>query len=339
MKSYSFTKILCLTACCSGLLLPSLSRAQGQETHEVTIAKLGVKNPPFIVSNPFYGLTDTMRGIKDTFVYGKISKVQARIALINRKAAELLKMRQVAPGNAKLMSRALAEYQLAIYQYTLAANQLTSDEVLESDEADALMDTITATTFLHMRLIDERIAESTSNADQAVLGEVRDRFADASIRLFADVFGMDSVRLRLASLGLIDGTVVDNETILTTIRNAEMFSTLAKRAFALEKTQDATAFLELRADLLESVAGSLVVATPPTQALSKAVSRAATSLLSIEAAAPAIDTTLFEGLQSLAGTRTERLQTLSFLLNTKALQQSTELTSLRNGLLLEAFSR
>jgi hypothetical protein len=339
MKSYSFTKVFCVAACCCGLLAPGVSFAQGQETNEVTIAKLGVKNPPFIVSNPFYSFTDTMRGIKDTFVYGTISKVQARISLINRKAAELLKMRQVAPGNAKLLSRALAEYQLATYQYALAANQLTSEEVLASDEADALMDTITATTFLHMRLIDERIAESTNNADQAVLGELRDRFADTSIRLFTEVFGLSSVKVRLVNLGLAGAENEESFDALTAIRNAEMFSTLAKRSFALEKTAEATAFLAIRAELLDAVASSLAVHVPASQALSKAVSRAATSLLSIAAEAPTVDGALFEGLQALAGSKAERVQTLSYLLNTKSLQQSAELTSLRNGLLLEVFSR
>lgn len=323
-----------LIAVC-GACLPFTAFAQAPNARgAVTIAVLGVEKPAVIVSNPFYGMTDMFRGMKDSFASGNVNKLLVRIDTLNRKAAELLKMREVAPGNNRLTSKALSEYQVAVYQYSFAAGKLQAADLASNDTTRDLAQTLVQTAIIHLRLIDELLATAVQSSDKAVLTDILESFTDANIRLFDEVIGIDSVRLQLPVTG-----------DMTEVRIAEMLSLLAKRAATLGTTDLAQTFLSMRASLLDTIALRLAATPSAPEQFSAKIAQVATfaapAAVSMAMSAPTtqVDEQAFMELSQLAGGSAERAQTLSYLLSRPELLQNESLMALRNGLLMEVFSR
>ena len=269
-------------------------------SRSITVNRLGVAKPAILVGNPFYELTDRVRGMSVRLASGKTGKVSALLDLLDRKAAELITTESVAPDNAKLISRAVTEYQLVAYQFAVAAGQLSASD-LDSDDAAAFADKVIDTVFTNLQLIDEHLAAGDMSVDQAVLSDVFVRLADATVRMFSEVIGFDSVRIRL----LVSGDDAD----LDTVRTAEMSAALAKRAAAVNNNDAARQLLSLRGAILDAVADRIGDDISPAD------------------------------IGALSGSHSERIQTVSYLLGKKNLGQNADLINLRNRFLIEVFAK
>lgn len=259
--------------------------------------------PAIIASNPLYGLVDFFRGVggSEPFISGRVAKVSVRLAVLDRKAAELLKMRSVAPDNVKMLSKAVNEYQRAVYQYAFAAAPLAAADISSDPRAEEFIDSVVNSTLTHVRLIDELLSVSTKNTEQAVLGDMLDTLADASAKAFAGAIGTESIRVRL---------VADSEYRgITMVRNAEALALLAKNAATLGHNAVSQELLSMRLAILNIFAPQLTH-----------------------------ETTLSEFSQ-LVGSRNERIQTISYLLSLPELSQNSDLINLRNQLLIQVFSK
>ncbi len=330
-SSNTFVSQLTIAAFVGLVLLPSASAAE-YSIGGVSRKDIGVSEPAFIVSNPLYGMIDTVRDVKESFVVGRLDKVSSRLKLIDRKAAELIKMRDIAPDNARLLKRAISEYQTAIYQFNVAANKLTSSDLLNDAGADAFIDAILNSTLIHLRLIDELLASSVTTTDVAILGDMFDHFADTSVKLFIDVFGFDSVKLRLTERSTHG---------LAAVREAEMFGVLARHAADFGYTTAAQQLLGLRAQILDSFASELgaVSNTGPTAKMSASIASFAAGVTRSAAPAATIDESAFDDFSRLVGGQAERIQTISYLLSRPELLSNQQLVNLRNSLLIQVFSK
>lgn len=323
------TTIVCSVSLCA-LISPSVLAAE-YSVGGVSRKDIGVSEPAFIVSNPLYGMIDTVRGVNDSFVIGRLDKLASRLKIIDRKSAELIKMRDVAPDNARLLNRAIKEYQGAIYQFNVAAAKLTSADLIDDSEADAFIDTILNSTLIHLRLIDELLASSVTTTDIAILSDMFDRFADTSVKLFIDVFGFDSVRLRLADRS-VEG--------LAAVREAEMFGVLAKHAVDFDDTTAAQQLLSLRAQILDTFASKLSSpSTAPVAKLSAGIATFAAGVAHSSDPESSVDEVIFDEFSRLVGGQAERIQTISYLLSRPELLSNQQLIDLRNGLLIQVFSK
>lgn len=204
----------------------------------VTFAKLGVNEPAIIISNPFYGFTNLVHGVKETMNTEGSDKVALRADQLNRKAAELIKMRSVAPDRVKLLSQALGEYQFAVYQYAFAINRLTPDDVTGGEFAYAQ----TQTMLMNLRLIDDLLASVSASSDQAVLTDLADRLSASASYLFTGVIGLANITTYVLSMS----------APFDLVRNAEMFALLAKQAAGQGENDLAKEFLAIRTELLNA---------------------------------------------------------------------------------------
>ena len=303
MKKYIITS--CSLFCLTTMLVPvTFASAKTTESapsnHAVDYSSLRVANPTFLVGNPFYGIIDSVRGMSVTWASGRLGRVSALIDQLNRKAAELLKIRSIAPDNTRLISRATNEYQLAVYQYKVAARQLTTDDIT-ADTSGTFIDNLINATFTNLRFIDEQLAYGPASSEQAVLTDVFDQLTEATVKLFSDAVGFDSVRIRvLAASGSNNSS---------DIRVAEMCAVLGKRAAAMATPDAARQLFALRGTLLDAVAGDIG------------------------------DKISAAEIGALAGSHTERIQTISYLLGQKDLSSNADLINLRNRFLLEVFSK
>ena len=301
---FTFAKTMCVLSAVA-MAMPagfaSARSAQAQMVNRpITIKRLGVPKPAILVGNPFYDLTDLVRGMNVRLASGKTAKVSALLDLLDRKAAELITTESVAPDNAKLISRAVTEYQLVAYQFAVAAGQLSASD-LAGDDAPAFADKVIDTIFTNLQLIDERLADGDMSVDHAVLSDVFVRLSDATVRLFSEVIGFDSVRVRLL--------VGEDDVDLDAVRTAEMCAALAKRAAAVNNSEAARQLLSLRGAILDTVA----------------------ELVDDEISVADIG--------ALAGSHTERIQTVSYLLGKKDLAKNADLVNLRNRFLIEVFAK
>jgi hypothetical protein len=323
------TTIVCSISLCA-LITPSVLAAE-YSVGGVSRKDIGVNEPAFIVSNPLYGMIDTVRGVNDSFVIGRLDKLTSRLKIIDRKSAELIKMRDIAPDNARLLNRAIKEYQGSIYQFNVAAAKLTSADLIDDSEADPFIDTILNSTLIHLRLIDELLASSVTTTDIAILSDMFDRFADTSVKLFIDVFGFDSVRLRLADRS-VEG--------LAAVREAEMFGVLAKHAADFDDTTAAQQLLSLRAQILDTFASKLSSpSATPVAKLSAGIATFAAGITHSSAPESSVDEVVFDEFSRLVGGQAERIQTISYLLSRPELLSNQQLIDLRNGLLIQVFSK
>jgi hypothetical protein len=333
MKSLASKIVLSLSI--SALIVPAgfvVARTSKNSTTygAVTVPALGVDEPAILASNPFYGLTDLVRGMKDSFASGRLNKASVKLDTLNLKAAQLLKIRSIAPDNTKSITKALNEYQLASYQYTIALARLTADDFKGEDAAGAVSEFINSS-LVNLRFIDDLLATTQTNSEQALLGEVFERLAQGTVKLFVDVIGFANVRVHI-----IGNLPTDS---LIAIRNAEMIAGLAKEATAMGYTDAAQEFMSLRVSLLDDIADALVGghagATAP---------KLMSASLSLMPPAPNTPVSHLQANQIsefsiLAGSAAERIQTLSYLLSTEQLAQDTDLIALRNQLLIKVFSK
>ncbi len=290
------TAVICSLSICA--LAAPAAFAASSRVEAVTISDLvGSDVPAIVVSNPLYGFIDMLRGVKDPFVAGRVGKLSSRLSILDRKAAELLKMRDVAPGNAKLIGRAVTEYQVAVYQYGVAASQVTIADI-DASAAD-FVGQVVADTITHLRLLDELLAGSATTANQAVIGDMLDDFADTSVKLFDGSFDLDKVATQLAN-GKMEP--------LSAVRQAEMLAILAKHAAGLGYTDAAQRFLSVRVSLLDMVASEY-------------------------------DSSGFADFSLLVGSQAERIQTISYLLSRPELMGNSDMITLRNQLLIQVFSK
>ncbi len=293
----------------------------------VNVQAFGVAEPAILASNPFYGLSDLVRDMQESFASGRLGKAQAKLATLNLKAAQLLKIRSVAPDNTKSIVKALSEYQLAVYQYTIAAARLTGDDFKTSDAAADFVNS----GLVNLRFIDDLLAASQTSADQALLSEIFDRLAQGTVKLFVDDIGLTAVRLQISGAPISDPFIA--------VRTAEMIAALAKAATVLEYTDAAQELMALRISLLDAVAG--VLAGGQDGAAAPKLLSASLSLMPAAPNTPVSHLQLDQvsQLNILAGSAAERIQTLSYLLSTKEFAQDSDLITLRNQLLIKIFSK
>ena len=331
--SISFKQLLLSCVCTSTacLILPAAAAAAGIRGG-VDIQALGVDEPAILASNPFYGLTDSVRGMSVKFTSDKVGKTLALITQLNRKAAELIKMRAVAPEKSKLISKALSVYQLAAYQYSFAALRLTPADIAADERGAKLSSALFDAALLHVRFVDELLSESPSLADQAVLTDIVSRLGETNVRLFTETIGLESTKLLIAELPTDD--------LIQTIRNAEALALLAKRAALLKQTEAAQTFSAMRENLLDAAVPA-IVAAPAAKSAGESLARVATFAVSAALPLPPAGASQesIALLSELAGSHSERIQTISYLLTKDGLAGNPELVSLRNQFLIEVLSK
>jgi hypothetical protein len=259
----------------------------------------GVESVAIIANNPLYGLKSTVGWVKGYFAPSDPKeKTLSEVSRLDQSAAELVKASQVGPKNAKLMLKAMTEYQIAVYNFTIALSKssLSSDQQPDENFARGISQAI----IRHARFIDEMNGwKYLTNAHQALLRDITDRFEISATTAIETLIGAQHF-LTIANQDIASLSVPDQ------IRLAEVFSVLAKAAAHNQDDELARLLLTARIDLLASIASSSSEEVVST-------------------------------LSSIAGSESERLQTAAFFLTTNELKENQQLVDLRNQLLIKMF--
>ncbi len=189
---------------------------------------------------------------------------------------------------------------LSEYQQAVYAYAIALSHVTVSDLSPAAQATISTTIAHHSRFIDDISGwQLRTNAQAVVLRDLAEKMNSVTVLAFNSLIKSD-LFLAKATEGLTTKSAIEQ------IRTAETLNVLAKAAANSGNTTIAKELLDVRTQILQTVA---------TQNQSEVVA----------------------GLGSIAGSASERLQTILFLSNTTQLQNNAALVDLKNQLLIKAF--
>src|SRR5262249_7632895 len=143
-----------------------------------------------LANNPLYGLKSTVGWVAGRFApTDPKEKAVSEAGRLNQAAADLVKSYEVGPKNSKLMLKALTEYQVAIYNFTIALSKINASGTQGSDDFAALM---TQTIAQHTRFIDEMSGwKYLNNAHQALLRDISDRFGASVVATMSGTIGAE----------------------------------------------------------------------------------------------------------------------------------------------------
>ncbi|GEM_PF-2519582 len=142
-------------------------------------------NPGILPTNPFYFLKEFGRGVKMFFIFDSVSKIDYQLDVLNDKAAELSKISDLNPSNAKAIERAITNY---TENATRLRNQLASlKETSNNPNVDKLLKKLDERVIKHNTLFDDLKQKNTDLSDsideaESVLNDIgnkdKEKFGD-----------------------------------------------------------------------------------------------------------------------------------------------------------------
>lgn len=124
-----------------------------QNAETVTAADLGVSDPGFLPTNPFYFLKEFGRNVQRAFTFNSVSKVELELKITNEKAAEVKKIQEIVPNDNNAIIKGLENYKNS--QEALK-NRLESLNISSTTPGiNKLMNSIAVDSVLHQKVLDE----------------------------------------------------------------------------------------------------------------------------------------------------------------------------------------
>lgn len=119
----------------------------------ITAADLGVEDPGILPTSRFYFFKNWGRSIQRALTFNPVKKAELELDIANQQAAEIAKMKEVAPQRTDAIEKAAANYQANIdrLQNRLGALKETS----QNPNVDKLMEKLADRSVKHQQLFDE----------------------------------------------------------------------------------------------------------------------------------------------------------------------------------------
>ncbi len=297
----SFIKIAAACSCVSLLAAPFCANAKTNvlAMGSVTTQTFGVPYVAITAGNPFYDLTKTFGEVKDYFSSGDpVNRLTIETDNLNQVGAELIAAYQINPKGNKMMVKALTNYQREIYNYALALSHVSPTDIADQDSS--ISEVISLTIAHHLRFIDDMGGwQFKTNAQVALLRDISDKMNTTSVATLSSLVGDAAFINSLTER-------VGDQSITEQIRTAETLNILAKAVANSGNNVVAKELLDARTTILLALTNANVA-----------------EVVSV--------------LASTAGSPTERLQTVLFLVSQPAFATSSALIDLKNQLLIKAF--
>ena len=103
------------------------------KSQEVTTKDLGVSDPGMLPGNPFYFLKEWGREVKISFSFKAVKKAETQLQIVNERAAEIKKLKDLLPASNKSFVKSLDNYQKSIDLLNERIEDLKGVSVSETD--------------------------------------------------------------------------------------------------------------------------------------------------------------------------------------------------------------
>lgn len=137
---------------------------------------LGTNGSGLLPSNPFYFLKEFGRNFRKLLLPGQIRKADLELTVLNEKAAELLKLSEIAPDNMEALKKAASNYQAAAGELRLRFENIEEDS--NNPNIDRLLDQLVDRSLRHQQLFDELIKNAGDKEFIPSITEAREKLAE-----------------------------------------------------------------------------------------------------------------------------------------------------------------
>lgn len=161
-----------------GLLMGNNAFAQDDaakivKSQEVTTKDLGVSDPGMLPGNPFYFLKEWTREVKTSFSFNSVEKAKTQLQIVNERAAEIKKLKDLLPSSNKTFTKSLDNYQKSIDLLKEKIDVLKDSSVAETD---IFLDQLADSIIKQIKLFSE-IKDEVGDKNKAKISELQEEIA------------------------------------------------------------------------------------------------------------------------------------------------------------------
>lgn len=146
---------------------------------EVTTKDLGVSDPGMLPGNPFYFLKEWGREVKRTFSFNVVKKAETQLQIVNERAAEIKKLKDLLPSGNKAFIKSLDNYQKSV---DLLKERIESLTELSGSETDVFLDQLADSIIKQIKLFSE-IKDSVGDKNKVKISELQEKIT----QIIADI--------------------------------------------------------------------------------------------------------------------------------------------------------
>lgn len=149
---------------------------------EITTQDLGVKDPGILPTSRFYFLKNWSRGINRIFTFNPVKKAELELDIANQQAAEIVKMKEVAPDRVDAITKAAGDYQQNVDRLKTRLDALK--ETSQNPNVDKLMEKLADRSVKHQQLFDELKQKFEDKPElKQRFGEMQDKMNEAVAKI------------------------------------------------------------------------------------------------------------------------------------------------------------
>ncbi len=149
------------------------------KNQEVTTKDLGVSDPGMLPGNPFYFLKEWSREVKKSFSFNDIEKAKTQLQIVNERAAEIKKLKDLLPASNKTFTKSLDNYQKSI---DILKDRIEGLKGLSSSDTDVFLNQLADSIIKQIKLFSE-IKNGVGDKNKDKISELQEKI----IQIMADI--------------------------------------------------------------------------------------------------------------------------------------------------------
>lgn len=149
------------------------------KNQEVTVKDLGVSDPGMLPGNPFYFFKEWSREIKKSFSFNAVEKAKTQLQIVNERAAEIKKLKDLLPASNKTFIKSLDNYQKSIGNLKEKIGNLKGPS---SSETDIFLDQL-ADSFIKQTKLFSEMKDSVGDKNKAKISKLQEEIT----QIMADI--------------------------------------------------------------------------------------------------------------------------------------------------------
>ncbi len=231
MKRYILPSLLLSSLLVGGLAFAQTTETQTQtaaQVESVTAADLGVAEPGFLPTSPFYFLKEFGRTVRRTITFNSVKKAELELRIINEKAAELKKVEDNQPQNTAAIQKAIQNYQANQQRLTEKFENLKENS--SNPNVEKLLQEFADRAVKHAKVFDELETKFENNREVARIINI---IKEASGGVAAAAAGKDEPAKFAAKIEKV--LTMEKGSDLKHIRSIEILDNLIQKAPAAVK--------------------------------------------------------------------------------------------------------
>jgi len=158
----------------TGVVFAQENTAEIIKKQEVTVKDLGVSNPGMLPGNPFYFLKEWGREVKKNFAFDAVKKAEVQLQIVNERAAEIKKLKELLPSSAKTFTKSLDNYAKSI---ETLQEKIEALKGASSSDTNEFLNQLADSVIKHIKLFSE-IKSGVGDKNSQKISELQERITE-----------------------------------------------------------------------------------------------------------------------------------------------------------------